>query len=205
PAISCSDVSCSHGGLCTDQSGVPECDCTMTSFFGSTCDEGHIAYQFNSKSDKRPSTLTLDLPERDWTTTSVDVIVFGIITNQSDANLWRLSSNTSRDFIEAIIVSVQTLFGYLSLSLDDGHLMIIYDVANEQLPVGLFFHRIDDGKYHVINFVRIGPNATLKVDDHMPQPKQPQGDDDDDDDDDDNDDGDDGNNNNNGNICILFS
>ena len=43
------------------------------------------------------------------------------------------------------------------------------------IPLGELFVKVDDGKYHVVRFTRSGPNATVQVDDHTIQHKNPPG------------------------------
>lgn len=42
-------------------------------------------------------------------------------------------------------------------------------------PLGNFYQKVNDGRYHVVRFTRHGPNATLQIDLEMPQVKNPTG------------------------------
>ena len=42
-------------------------------------------------------------------------------------------------------------------------------------PTGEFFDKVNDGKYHVVRFTRMGPNSTFQVDNLDVQTKNPKG------------------------------
>ena len=42
-------------------------------------------------------------------------------------------------------------------------------------PIGELFEKVNDSRYHVIRFQRSGPNATIQLDSHAVQMKNPQG------------------------------
>lgn len=42
-------------------------------------------------------------------------------------------------------------------------------------PIGELFERVNDSRYHVIRFQRNGQNATIQVDQHAVQMKNPKG------------------------------
>ena len=57
----------------------------------------------------------------------------------------------------------------------DGCVFAIYNVGMMDHAVGDQQHRISDGLYHVVRFVRDGPNSTLQIDDLPVQYKRPTG------------------------------
>ena len=51
----------------------------------------------------------------------------------------------------------------------------MYNIGLTDLSVGQSTNRLNDNKYHVVRFTRIGPNSTIQVDDLPPQSKHPTG------------------------------
>ena len=46
----------------------------------------------------------------------------------------------------------------------EGNIFVVYNMGQLDLPVGEPYHKVNDGKYHVIRFTRSGANATLQID-----------------------------------------
>jgi len=46
----------------------------------------------------------------------------------------------------------------------DGQLVLSFDVGGGQQRVAETQHRLDDGRYHYVQFTRTGSTATLRVD-----------------------------------------
>ena len=46
----------------------------------------------------------------------------------------------------------------------EGNIFVVYNMGQADIPVGEAYHKVNDGKYHVIRFTRSGANATLQVD-----------------------------------------
>ena len=42
-------------------------------------------------------------------------------------------------------------------------------------PIGALYEKVNDGKYHVVRFTRMGPNSTIQVDNKDMQTKHPKG------------------------------
>ena len=45
-----------------------------------------------------------------------------------------------------------------------GNIFVVYNMGQSEIPVGEVYHKLNDGKNHVIRFTRSGANATLQVD-----------------------------------------
>ncbi len=50
-----------------------------------------------------------------------------------------------------------------------------YHLGTEEHRITDLFHRVDDGKYHIVRFTRTEQNATFQLDDHEIQAKTPIG------------------------------
>jgi hypothetical protein len=57
----------------------------------------------------------------------------------------------------------------------DGNILVVYNMGTTDHPIGELFHKVNDGKYHVIRFTREGPNATIQVDNLPMRRKNPTG------------------------------
>ena len=57
----------------------------------------------------------------------------------------------------------------------DGNMFMLYNMGTDDHPIGEVLSHVNDGEYHVVKFVRSGPNATLQVDDYDIQNKHPKG------------------------------
>lgn len=64
-----------------------------------------ITYLFGEDLNHANNVMKFQLDRSDWQDTTNDQIVFGFVTNQSDAILLRLESVVSKDYIEFEIVS----------------------------------------------------------------------------------------------------
>ena len=100
-----------------------------------------------------------------------DEIAFGVVTSQSDAMLLRVESQDSDDHIEIMVVSVEAphqtsaLHKIICRLLQvGGNVFASYNLGDRDYPIRQRFEEVNDSRYHVIKFVREGPNATLFVD-----------------------------------------
>lgn len=57
----------------------------------------------------------------------------------------------------------------------NGHLVVVYNVGTNDHPIGEANVNVNDNSYHLIRFVRSGPNSTLQVDDNSMQTHYPSG------------------------------
>ena len=46
----------------------------------------------------------------------------------------------------------------------EGNIFVVYNMGQTDIPVAEPYHKVNDGKYHVIRFTRSGANATLQID-----------------------------------------
>ena len=49
----------------------------------------------------------------------------------------------------------------------DGYLRVVYNLGQQDIVIQDSSVRVNDGKYHVVRFVRTGVNSTLQVDDNQ--------------------------------------
>ncbi|XP_022254288.1 neurexin-1-like, partial [Limulus polyphemus] len=153
----CSNRACANKGVCVQLSNGYTCDCDMTSFTGPTCSDESIAYDFGSGSGIITFTFTLDRrPD-----TETDLLTLGFITVSDNAVLVRVDSGTSND--------------YLQLEIMEGTIFVVYNLGTQDHPVGELSARVDDGQYHVVRFIRSGPNSTIQLDHHNVVTKHPSG------------------------------
>jgi len=83
-----------------------------------------------------------------------DLIVFRLMTSQSDATLLRIKSK-----------DLGTKYDFLKLMLEDGRPKLQFDVGGG--PVVLkYSQRVDDGQYHQIQIIRNKEKGTIIVDDN---------------------------------------
>ncbi|CAL4079401.1 unnamed protein product, partial [Meganyctiphanes norvegica] len=155
PSTKCHPNACANGGSCVQQWNSYSCNCDMTSFTGPTCSDEATAYDFGPNS----GILTFTYPEGRWPDTHRDLLALGFMTRQEDAVLLRLDSANSKDYME--------------LELIDGNVYMVYNMGTEDHPIGERLTKINDGTYHVVRFVRSGPNATIQVDDYQVHSKNP--------------------------------
>ncbi|KAL3872891.1 hypothetical protein ACJMK2_036072 [Sinanodonta woodiana] len=156
--ISCQPSSCFNGGHCVQQWNSYACDCEMTSYTGPTCNDVSTTYRFALGK----GLITFEHGEGKDVSTNSDYLAFGFKTIQHNANLVRVDSSSGDDYIE--------------MQLAGGNLVVAYNMGKLEHPIGEFYHKVNDGAYHVVRFTRSGPNATLQIDTWPQQTKTPAGD-----------------------------
>lgn len=57
----------------------------------------------------------------------------------------------------------------------DGNIFVVYNMGTEDHPIGEVLSKVNDGLYHVVRFIRSGPNATVQIDDYEVREKNPKG------------------------------
>lgn len=57
----------------------------------------------------------------------------------------------------------------------DGAIYVVYDMGNNNHPIGDMDRKVNDGNYHVLRFTRIGQNSSIQIDGHPPISKHPPG------------------------------
>ncbi|CAL1526179.1 unnamed protein product [Lymnaea stagnalis] len=157
PMTKCVNDSCANHGRCVQQWTSYRCDCDMTSYTGPMCKEESVSYKFGPG----PGLITFTYPEGQQPSTNFETLAFGFQTFQDEAVLIRMDSRSYDDFIQ--------------LELVKGNVYLIYNMGTINHPLGNFYQKVNDGRYHVVRFTRSGPNATLQIDSEVPQVKNPTG------------------------------
>lgn len=129
----------------------------MTSYTGPTCYDESVSYEFGPNK----GILQYTFPPGNQPDTEEDHIALGFITLKSDAVILRIESSTTPDYMELEIV--------------EGNLFMVYNIGSHDLPLGDISVKVNDNNYHVVRFIRNGPNATLQIDDFNVQTLIPQG------------------------------
>uniref|UniRef100_A0A0P4XQR9 Neurexin-2-beta n=1 Tax=Daphnia magna TaxID=35525 RepID=A0A0P4XQR9_9CRUS len=119
--------------------------------------EDSVAFEFGPKH----GVLIYNFPEDRRPDSKSDILAFGFITVQENAQLIRITSASSNDFLE--------------LTLVDGHLYSSYNVGTDDHSLGEVAVKVNDGEHHVVRLTRSSANATLQVDDYNVQTKNPGG------------------------------
>lgn len=153
----CSQNACANRGVCVQQWNAYACECDMTSYTGPTCYDESVSYEFGPNK----GILQYTFPPGHQPDTEEDLLALGLITLKSDAVILRIESSTTQDYMELEIV--------------EGNLFMVYNIGSHDLPLGDISVKVNDNNYHVIRFVRNGPNATLQIDDFNVQTLIPQG------------------------------
>ncbi|KAH9495514.1 Neurexin-1, partial [Bulinus truncatus] len=157
PVTKCVNDSCANQGRCVQQWTSYRCDCDMTSYSGPMCKEESVSYKFGPG----PGLMTFTYPDGQQPSTNFETLAFGFQTFQDTAVLLRIDSQNYLDFIQ--------------IELNEGKIFLIYNMGTIDHPIGNLYHKVNDGRYHVVRFTRNGPNATLQIDSEFPQVKNPTG------------------------------
>ncbi|XP_042239812.1 neurexin-1-like isoform X3 [Homarus americanus] len=157
PSTKCHRNACANGGNCIQQWNSYSCNCDMTSFTGPTCSDESTSYEFG----RGTGLLTFQYPDGRWPDSQRDLLALGFMTNQEDAVVLRLDSANSNDYMELEIV--------------EGNIFVVYNMGTEDHPIGEAMSKVNDGLYHVVRFIRSGPNATVQIDDYEVREKNPSG------------------------------
>ncbi|XP_036781801.1 neurexin-1 isoform X11 [Manis pentadactyla] len=147
PSTTCQEDSCSNQGVCLQQWDGFSCDCSMTSFSGSLCNDPGTTYIFS----KGGGQITYKWPPNDRPSTRADRLAIGFSTVQKEAVLVRVDSSSG-------------LGDYLELHIHQGKIGVKFNVGTDDIAIEESNAIINDGKYHVVRFTRSGGNATLQVD-----------------------------------------
>ncbi|XP_028329707.1 neurexin-2-like isoform X1 [Gouania willdenowi] len=147
PSTTCTEESCYHQGVCLQQWEGFTCDCTMTSYGGSFCNDPGTTYIFG----KGGALITYTWPPNDRPSTRADRLAVGFSTQLKEAILVRVES-------------AKGLGDYLELHIERGKIGVIFNVGTDDITIEESAVMVSDGKYHVVRFTRSGGNATLQVD-----------------------------------------
>ncbi|XP_069375379.1 neurexin 2b isoform X7 [Paralichthys olivaceus] len=147
PSTTCTEDSCYHQGVCLQQWEGFTCDCTMTSYGGSFCNDPGTTYIFG----RGGALITYTWPPNDRPSTRADRLAVGFSTQLKEAILVRVES-------------AKGLGDYLELHIERGKIGVIFNVGTDDIIIEESAVMVSDGKYHVVRFTRSGGNATLQVD-----------------------------------------
>ncbi|TPP60920.1 Neurexin [Fasciola gigantica] len=147
----CTPRVCQFGGSCVQQWGATRCDCSLTSLTGTHCTEVSSAIHFSVSQN---SVLSFEMNPTQNTTR--DQLAFGIQVVQPGPVVLFLiqGQGDSQDYLEVSIVKVETRY----------ILLVRYNMGAGQHTLYEPNVDITDGQYHIVQFIRDGPNGLLRVD-----------------------------------------
>ncbi|XP_041810576.1 neurexin 3a isoform X8 [Chelmon rostratus] len=160
PSTTCQEDSCANMGICIQQWENYTCDCSMTSYTGTQCNDPGTTYIFG----KGGGLITFKWPANERPSTRTDRLTVGFSTSLKDGILVRIDSAPG-------------LGDYLMLHIQQGKIGVTFNIGTVDISVEESSTPVNDGKYHVVRFTRNGGNATLQVDnwsinEHFPTGRQ---------------------------------
>ncbi|XP_041721113.1 neurexin-3 isoform X11 [Coregonus clupeaformis] len=160
PSTTCQEDSCANMGVCIQQWENFTCDCTMTSYTGTQCNDPGTTYIFG----KGGGLITYTWPNNERPSTRTDRLAVGFSTTIKDGILVRIDS-------------APRLGDYIMLHITEGNVGVTFNIGTSDISVKEVTTTINDGKYHLVRFTRNGGNATLQVDnwpinEHFPAGRQ---------------------------------
>ncbi|XP_041704227.1 neurexin 3a isoform X15 [Coregonus clupeaformis] len=147
PSTTCQEDSCANMGICIQQWENYTCDCSMTSYTGTQCNDPGTTYIFG----KGGGLITFNWPANERPSTRNDRLTIGFSTSLKDGILVRIDSAPG-------------LGDYLMLHIEQGKIGVTFNIGTMDISVRESSTPVNDGKYHVVRFTRNGGNATLQVD-----------------------------------------
>ncbi|XP_071063280.1 neurexin 3a [Pseudochaenichthys georgianus] len=147
PSTTCQEDSCANMGVCIQQWENYTCDCSMTSYTGTQCNDPGTTYIFG----KGGGLITFKWPANERPSTRTDRLTVGFSTSLKDGILVRIDSASG-------------LGDYLMLHIQQGKIGVTFNIGTVDISVQESSTPVNDGKYHVVRFTRNGGNATLQVD-----------------------------------------
>ncbi|XP_059374698.1 neurexin 3a isoform X8 [Carassius carassius] len=147
PSTTCQEDSCANMGICIQQWENYTCDCSMTSYTGTQCNDPGTTYIFG----KGGGLITFNWPANERPSTRTDRLTVGFSTSLKDGILIRIDSAPG-------------LGDYLMLHIEEGKIGVTFNIGTSDITVQESSTAVNDGKYHVVRFTRNGGNATLQVD-----------------------------------------
>ncbi|XP_077395726.1 neurexin 3a isoform X2 [Festucalex cinctus] len=147
PSTTCQEDSCANMGICIQQWENYTCDCSMTSYTGTQCNDPGTTYIFG----KGGGLITFQWPANERPSTRTDRLTVGFSTSLKDGILVRIDSAPG-------------LGDYLMLHIQQGKIGVTFNIGTVDISVQESSTPVNDGKYHVVRFTRNGGNATLQVD-----------------------------------------
>ncbi|XP_031728675.1 neurexin 3b isoform X10 [Anarrhichthys ocellatus] len=160
PSTTCQEDSCANMGVCIQQWENFTCDCSMTSYSGTHCNDPGTTYIFG----KGGGLITYTWPNNERPSTRTDRLAVGFSTTIKDGILVRIDS-------------APRLGDYIMLHIEQGKVGVTFNIGTVDISVKETTTAINDGKYHLVRFTRNGGNATLQVDnwpvnEHFPTGRQ---------------------------------
>ncbi|XP_028296016.1 neurexin 3b isoform X15 [Gouania willdenowi] len=160
PSTTCQEDSCANMGVCIQQWENFTCDCSMTSYSGTHCNDPGTTYIFG----KGGGLITYTWPNNERPSTRTDRLAVGFSTTIKDGILVRIDS-------------APRLGDYIMLHIEQGKVGVTFNIGTVDISVKELTTAINDGKYHLVRFTRNGGNATLQVDnwpinEHFPSGRQ---------------------------------
>ncbi|XP_064178785.1 neurexin 3a isoform X19 [Anguilla rostrata] len=147
PSTTCQEDSCANMGVCIQQWENYTCDCSMTSYSGTQCNDPGTTFIFG----KGGGLITYTWPANDRPSTRTDRLTVGFSTSLKDGILVRIDSAVG-------------LGDYVMLHIEQGKIGVTFNIGTVDISVRESSTPVNDGKYHVVRFNRNGGNATLQVD-----------------------------------------
>ncbi|CAJ1074185.1 LOW QUALITY PROTEIN: neurexin-3a [Xyrichtys novacula] len=147
PSTTCQEDSCANMGICIQQWENYTCDCSMTSYTGTQCNDPGTTYIFG----KGGGLITFKWPANERPSTRTDRLTVGFSTSLKDGILVRIDSAPG-------------LGDFLMLHIQQGKIGVTFNIGTVDITVQESSTPVNDGKYHVVRFTRNGGNATLQVD-----------------------------------------
>ncbi|XP_028809534.1 neurexin 3b isoform X16 [Denticeps clupeoides] len=147
PSTTCQEDSCANMGVCIQLWDNFTCDCSMTSYSGTLCNDPGATYIFG----KGGGLITYTWPNNERPSTRTDRLAVGF-------------STTIKDGIMVRIDSAPRLGDYIMLHIEEGKVSVTFNIGTEDISVREVTTTVNDGKYHLVRFTRNGGNATLQVD-----------------------------------------
>ncbi|XP_077443117.1 neurexin 3b isoform X8 [Stigmatopora argus] len=147
PSTTCQEDSCANMGVCIQQWENFTCDCSMTSYSGTHCNDPGTTYIFG----KGGGLITYTWPNNERPSTRTDRLAVGFSTTIKDGILVRIDS-------------APRLGDYIMLHIEQGKVGVTFNIGTVDISVKELTTAVNDGKYHLVRFTRNGGNATLQVD-----------------------------------------
>ncbi|XP_031435838.1 neurexin 3a isoform X6 [Clupea harengus] len=147
PSTTCQEDSCANMGICIQQWENYTCDCSMTSYTGTNCNDPGTTYIFG----RGGGLIMFAWPANERPSTRTDRLTVGFSTSLKDGILVRIDS-------------AEGLGDYIMLHIERGKIGVTFNIGMADILVQESSIPVNDGKYHVVRFIRNGGNATLQVD-----------------------------------------
>ncbi|XP_059208870.1 neurexin 3a [Centropristis striata] len=157
PSTTCQEDSCANMGICIQQWENYTCDCSMTSYTGTQCNDPGTTYIFG----KGGGLITFNWPTNERPSTRTDRLTVGFSTSLKDGILVRIDSAAGLgDYLMLHICQLKDGVHYKQ----QGKIGVTFNIGTVDISVQENSTPVNDGKYHVVRFTRNGGNATLQVD-----------------------------------------